>query len=92
MNNVEEALNQLSNELNKCPEIVEFLRLKECFEKDEDLKIMRQEIARLTNEGKIKERDNLIEIYNSHPLVSNYQLAREEVISLLTQIKNILSD
>ena len=53
---------------------------------------MRKDIARLTSEGKNKEHDALIDIYNSHPIVVNYQQAREEVISLLNEIKNILSD
>ena len=53
---------------------------------------MRDEIARLTNENKLEERDALLSIYNSHPIVSNYELARQEVINLLNQIKDILSD
>ena len=92
MNNTDEAIKELATELYALPEVKEFLRLKECLEKDKELKEMRQEIARLTNEGKKQERDNLLSVYNSHPLVVNYQATREEVISLLSQIKDILSD
>ena len=92
MNNTDEAIKELATELYALPEVKEFLRLKECLEKDKELKEMRQEIARLTNEGKKQERDSLLSIYNSHPLVVNYQASREEVISLLSQIKDILSD
>ena len=52
MNKTDEALLELSEELYKLPEIKEFLQLKEAIEKDEELKAMRLEIARLTNEGK----------------------------------------
>ena len=92
MNKTNEALLELSEELYKLPEIKEFLQLKEAIEKDEELKAMRLEIARLTNEGKKQEHDNLLNVYNSHPLVVNYLIARDEAAALLTQIKDILSD
>ena len=40
--------------------------------------------------GKEEERKNLLEIYNNHPLVNNYELAKQEVESLLLVIKNII--
>ena len=92
MDKTDKALQHLREELYKLPEVREFLQLKEALEKDEELKAMRQEIARLTNEGKKEEHDNLLSVYNSHPLVVNYLAMRDEVIALLTQIKDILSD
>ena len=92
MNKTDEALEKLANELNSLPEIKEFLLLKENLENNKELKEMRLEIARLTNEGKKEEHDNLLKVYNSHPLVVNYQVAREELYNLLNQIKDILSD
>ena len=92
MTNIDEALKTLKAELDNSSVIKEYLRLKEVIENDEDLKSMRKEIARLTNENKKEEHDALLEIYNSHPIVVNYQLAREEVVSLLSQIKDVLSD
>ena len=92
MNKTDEALEKLASELYSLPEVKEFLRLKDALEKDEELKTMRQEIARLTNEGKKKEHDSLLSVYNSHPLVINYLAMREEVMALLSQIKDILSD
>ena len=92
MNKTDEALQHLSEELYKLPEVKEFLQLKEALEKDEELKAMRQEIARLTNEWKKEEHDKLVKVYNSHPLVANYLAMRDEVAALLTQIKDILSD
>ena len=92
MNNVENALQELKAELDKHPLIQEYLSLKAIIESDEGLKRMRSDIANLTNKGKLEERDALLKIYNSHPVVSNYEQVREEVINLLEQIKDILSD
>lgn len=92
MNKTDEALEKLAKELYALPEVQEYLVLKENIENDKELKEMRLEIARLTNEGKKEEHDNLLKVYNSHPLVVNYQVAREELYNLLNQIKDILSD
>ena len=92
MTDLDAALDKLKKELDNSSLIKEYLQLKEIYENDEELKKMRKDIARLTSEGKNKEHDALIDIYNSHPIVVNYQQAREEVISLLNEIKNILSD
>ena len=89
---LELSLEKLKKELDNSPIIQEYLSLKEVLENDQELKSMRDEIARLTNENKLEERDALLSIYNSHPIVSNYELARQEVINLLNQIKDILSD
>ena len=52
MDKVDQALNELKEELDNSPIIQEYLRLKEVLENDEELKAMRQEIARLTNDLK----------------------------------------
>ena len=85
-------LNKLKEELDNSQIIKEYLSLKEALENDEELKVMRGEIARLTNENKTEEKESLLAVYNSHPIVVNYEQAREEVISLLKQIQDILSD
>lgn len=94
MNNsvLEQSLNQLKEELDNSKIIQEYLSLKNILENDEELKKLREEIARLTNENKVDEKEALLAIYNSHPVVVNYEQAREEVVALLNQIKKILSD
>ena len=89
---LELSLEKLKKELDNSPIIQEYLSLKEVLENDEELKKMREEIARLTSEDKLEEKDALLAIYNSHPIVVNYEQARQEVINLLNQIKDILSD
>lgn len=90
MDKVIEAATKLSTAIEELPEVQEYLRLKSLLEQNEELKEMRTNIARLTNEGKLEKRDNLIKIYNSNPLVSNFEISRKEVEQILLQIKNIL--
>lgn len=90
MDKVLELTKELKEEINKLPEMQEYLRLKELLENDNELADMRKEIARLANQGKIQERDNLLKIYNSHPLVSNYYTAKEEIEKILNTIKTII--
>lgn len=92
MSELDSVLLKLKNELDNSPVIQEYLQLKEALENDEELKSMREEIARLASEKKFEERDALLNIYNSHPLVVNHSQVEEEVRALLSQIKDILSD
>ena len=91
-NDLEQSLLALKSELDNSPIIQEYLSLKSVIESNDELKKMREDIARLTNDNKLEERDALLAIYNSHPVVANYEQARQEVIGLLNQIKDILSD
>ena len=81
---------KLREEIDNLSTVQEYYHLKSLYEADEELANMRREIARLKNEGKEEERKNLLEIYNNHPLVNNYELAKQEVESLLLVIKNII--
>ncbi len=81
----------LREDIDSLPEVQEYYRLKALMESDEELKRLRGEIARLTNKNKIEEKQNLLKIYNSHPLVNNYNLAKEEVKAILLTIKNIIN-
>lgn len=92
MDKVLEKAKELRSEIELLPEYQEYMKLKDIFEKDEHLKNMREEIARLASENKKEERDNLLQIYNSHPLVNNFNIAKEEMKNLLETIKEILSD
>ena len=86
---IEQAL-ALKEDLLNLPEVKEYFSLKELYENDEELETMRKEIARLKTLGKEEERNNLLKIYNSHPLVNNFQIAKEEVKHILLTIKDII--
>ena len=90
MNKVIEKTIELKEEILSRTEVKEYLRLKEILKNNEELQGLRQEIARLTDENKLEERDNLLTVYNAHPLIVNYTLAKEEVAALLNTIKDII--
>ena len=91
MDKILEEAKSLRNDIDSLPEIQEYYRLKTLMENDEELRRLRTEIARLTKEGKIEEKKNLLVIYNSHPLVNNYSIAMDEAKSILRAIKDIIN-
>ena len=92
MDKVLEKAIEISNEIKNMPEMQEYLRLKSLIEHDKSLKELRDNIAILTAENKLEERDNLLKIYNSNPLVNNYEIARENALQILRMIKNVLDE
>ena len=90
MDRVIEEAKKLRQDIDNLPEVIEYYRLKELIENDSELSEMRKNLARLKKEGKEEERNNLLKIYNSHPLVNNFYLAKQEVQSILLTIKNII--
>ena len=91
MDKIIEEAKSLRKDIDSLPEIQEYYRLRNLMENDKELSRLRIEIARLANEGKLEERKNLLEIYNSHPLVNNYSIAMEEAKSILRTIKDIIN-
>ena len=92
MDKVIESAKALREEIDNLPEMKEYMLLKKLYEDNDELKEMRQNIAKLEQEGKLEEKKNLIAIYESHPIVNNFNLAKEEIKSILETIKDILSD
>ena len=90
MDKIIEEAKSLRKDIDNLPEVIEYRRLKTLYESDEELARMRKEIARLKASGKEEERKNLLKIYESHPLVNNYEVAKQEVMDILLVIKNII--
>ncbi len=90
MDEIINAAKELRNDIDNLPEVQEYYRLKNLYENDIELKEMRTKIALLKQQGKEEERNNLFKLYNSHPLVNNYESAKEEVQNLLRTIKDII--
>ena len=90
MDKIIEEAKSLRKDIDNLPEVIEYRRLKSLYESDEELARMRKEIARLKASGKEEERKNLLKIYESHPLVNNYEVAKQEVMDILLVIKNII--
>jgi len=90
MDEILEKAKEIRQEINNLPEVKEYLTLKNLFENDQELKELRENIAKLEHFGKKEEKENLIKIYNSHPVVNNFYIAKQEVINILNQLKDIL--
>lgn len=90
MDKIIEDAKSLRKGIDNLPEVIEYRRLKSLYETDEELARMRKEIARLKASGKEEEGKNLLKIYESHPLVNNYEVAKQEVMDILLVIKNII--
>ena len=81
---------EIREDVDNLPEVKEYYRLKELYENDKELAALRKQIAKLKLEGKEKERNDLLKTYNSHPLVNNYNIAKEEVKEILLNLQNII--
>lgn len=90
MDELIKSAKEIREDVDNLPLVKEYYRLKELYENDKELEKLRKEIARLASEGKEEERKNLLHIYETHPLVSNYTSVKEEVMELLLSIKNII--
>ena len=90
MDKIIEEAKTLRKDIDNLPEVIEYQRLKKLYESDEELARMRKDIARLKASGKEEERKNVLKIYENHPLVNNYEVAKQEVMDILLVIKNII--
>ncbi|MCF0108084.1 MAG: YlbF family regulator [Bacilli bacterium] len=91
MNNPVDSAKALKKEIEELPEVKEYLSLKDLLENDKELQELRTNIARLESEGKLEEKKNLLEIYNSHPLIVNFNILKDEVKNILSEINDILN-
>ena len=90
MDEVIKKAQELSEQIKKEPFVIEYLRLKELIEKDEYLASLRHDIALAASKKDEANHQRLKEMYDNHPLVNNYYLLKDEVLDLLTEIKNII--
>ena len=90
MDKLIEECKSLRDDIDNLPEVQEYYRIRTIYENDKNLKQMRSDIARLKFEGKEEERKNLLKVYNSNPLVNNFEAAKEEVEHILLVIKSII--
>ena len=91
MNNPVDSAKALKKEIEELPEVKEYLSLKDLLENDKELQELRTNSARLESEGKLEEKKNLLEIYNSHPLIVNFNILKDEVKNILSEINDILN-
>ena len=84
-----EKAKELRAEIDQTPEMKEYLKYKELLENNEDVIELKHNIANLRAKGKIKEADNLLALYDNHPLVVNYLASKEALLQLLRTIESM---
>lgn len=90
MDKVIEKAQELKALIDETPEIKEFLKNKEQFEKSEDVIELKHNIANLRAKGKIQEANNLKALYDNHPIVVNYEASKDALYELLKTIQTII--
>lgn len=79
---------QINMTLLEIPEIKEYLRLQELYNKDEQVQLM---VSHLKDSNITKEEYNrLIKEYVRNPLVNNYLQARQEALDIINSIKGLI--
>lgn len=91
MDKIIELTNELKSELDKLPLFQEYKSLKKEVEESDELKKLKKEIVRAKNENRSDDHKLLLEKYNTHPLVTNFNMIEEEVKNYLKQISEILN-
>ena len=103
MTNLDDVLSEFKKELFDEPCVKEYFYYRNLVENDESIKKLEEEVRfhqkemcknKDNNEVYFKEKALYEELKNkldSNPILVNYQIAKEEVFSLLVDIKHILS-
>ena len=90
MDKVLEKAKELRALIDETPEMKEYLKNKQLLENNKDVYELKQNIANLKAQGKLAEAKNLEDIYNSHPLVNNFEASKVALYELLKTIQNII--
>ena len=91
MNKIIELSHKLREELDKLPLFIEYKSTKKEIENNIELKELKKLIVRAKNENRLEDQKELLQKYNSHPLVVNYNNLQNEVRDYLKEISDILN-
>lgn len=83
-----ELAHKLKKELDTLPLFQEYKRIKELVDSSPELKEIKSNIVKSENK---EEKQKLLNEYNSHPLVVNYNTLKEEVSNYLLEICEIIN-
>lgn len=89
-NQLNEKVLALKTQLYEEEVVKEYLRLKKIFYENEELSLMRKEIATLYSLKKYEEHKKIKEEYENIPLVKNFYTLKEELYDLFKEIINLL--
>ena len=91
MDKIIELTQELKDELNKLPLFQEYKTLRKEVDESSELCELRKQIVRAKNENRLEDHKKLLEKYNNHPLVSNFNIIEQEVKEYLREISKILN-
>ena len=90
MDKVLEKAKELKAAIDETPEMKEYLHNKEQFENSEEVIELKHNIANLRAKGKFEKANNLLALYNNHPIVVNYEASKEALYELLNTIQTLI--
>lgn len=90
MDKVLEKAKELRAAIEDTDEYKEYIKNKTLLENSDEVIELKHNIANLKAKGKIEEAKNLESIYNTHPLVNNYEASKETLYQLLKAIESII--
>ena len=90
MDKVLEKAKELRLAIEETSEYQEYIKNKELLENSEDVIQLKHNIANLRARGKLEETKNLEKLYDSHPLVNNYEASKEALYQLLKVVESII--
>lgn len=91
MSNSIELAKELKIEIEKEPLIIEYRRVKNLIDTDDELNRLKKDIALAKAHKAKKLHLDLLDKYNSHPLIVNLETLKEEVNDYLLEISNIVN-
>lgn len=90
MDKVLEKAKELRLAIEETAEYQEYIKNKQLLENNKDVIELKHNIANLKAQGKLEEAKNLEKLYNSHPLVNNFEVSKETLYQLLKTVESIV--
>ena len=91
MNETIELAHELKKEILNDPLIVEYLRIKNLYQSNDEINALKHDISLAKAHHQNELHKELLAKYNSHPLVVNYNVLKEEVNEYLLEISKIVN-
>lgn len=86
-----ELAKELKQELDSLPLFQEYKRVKGLVDNSDEINSLKREIALAKSRNNIEEHKRLLEVYNSHPLIQNYESLKSDVAKYLQEVSEIIN-
>ena len=91
MSDVIRLTKELKEELDNLPLFQEYKRIYELVSSNEELNELHKEICKVSKTSDTKRHQELLDRYNSHPLIVNKRELEAEVKDYLSEISDIIN-